>query len=85
MERNRLFWGSRRGMLELDLILLPFLEHTYPDLEQSDKERYWKLLECEDQDMFAWFLRRQDPEDLELKRIVQIVRNTTVPAGQSDY
>lgn len=85
MERNRLFWGSRRGMLELDLILLPFLEHTYPDLDQVDKERYWKLLECEDQDMFAWFLRRQDPEDSELKRIVHIVRNTTVPAGQSDY
>ncbi len=72
-------------MLELDLILLPFLEHTYPGLEQADKERYWQLLECEDQDMFAWFLRRQDPEDPELKRIVHIVRNATVPAGRSAY
>lgn len=77
MERNRLFWGSRRGMLELDLILLPFLENVYPTLEQADKERYWKLLEMEDQDMYAWFLSRQSPEDPELQRIVEIVRDNT--------
>lgn len=77
MERNRLFWGSRRGMLELDLILLPFLENVYPSLDQADKERYWKLLECEDQDMFAWLLHRQDPQDPELQRIVHIVRENT--------
>ncbi|WP_238559213.1 MULTISPECIES: succinate dehydrogenase assembly factor 2 [Marinimicrobium] len=64
-------------MLELDLILLPFLENVYPGLEQADKERYWKLLESEDQEMFAWFLHRQDPEDAELKRIVDIVRANT--------
>lgn len=77
MERNRLFWGSRRGMLELDLVLLPFLDNVYPSLAQSDKESYWKLLECEDQDMFAWFLRREDPDDTSLQRIVDIVRNNT--------
>ncbi|WP_299978402.1 succinate dehydrogenase assembly factor 2 [uncultured Pseudoteredinibacter sp.] len=77
MEKNRLFWGSRRGMLELDLVLLPFLENIYPNLEQEDKERYWALLECEDQDMFAWFLKRQDPEDPELLKIVTIIRNNT--------
>jgi antitoxin CptB len=77
VERNRLFWGSRRGMLELDLVLMPFLDNVYPTLAQDDKERYWKLLECEDQDMFAWFMRREDPDDIELKRIVEIVRNNT--------
>lgn len=77
MERNRLFWSSRRGMLELDLILLPFLENIYPNLSQEDKERYWKLLECEDQDMFEWFVNRQDPQNTELQRIVDLVRKNT--------
>lgn len=77
MDRNRLFWGSRRGMLELDLVLLPFLENVYDSLAQDDKERYWQLLESEDQDMFGWFLKRQDPEDPELLRIVQIIRDNT--------
>nr|WP_051084073.1 succinate dehydrogenase assembly factor 2 [Gilvimarinus chinensis] len=70
-------------MLELDLVLLPFLDNVYPGLEQADKERYWKLLECEDQDMFAWFLHRQDPEDPELQRIVKIVRDNTGMPRQS--
>ncbi|GAA6153701.1 succinate dehydrogenase assembly factor 2 [Pseudoteredinibacter isoporae] len=77
MDKNRLFWGSRRGMLELDLVLLPFLENVYPDLDQEDKERYWALLECEDQDMFGWFLKRKDPDDPEMLKIVTIIRNNT--------
>lgn len=76
MDRNRLFWASRRGMLELDLVLLPFLEQIYPTLEQEDKERYWRLLDSEDQDMFSWFLRRENPDDPDLLRIVQIIRDT---------
>ncbi len=77
MERNRLFWSSRRGMLELDLILLPFLDNIYPTLAEADKESYWRLLECEDQDMFAWFMRREDPQDPQLQRIVDLVRTNT--------
>jgi len=76
MDRNRLFWASRRGMLELDLVLLPFLEKIYPTLEQEDKERYWRLLDCEDQDMFGWFLRRENPDDTDLLKIVEIIRDT---------
>lgn len=76
MDRNRLFWASRRGMLELDLILLPFLEKIYPDLDEEDKQRFHRLLDCEDQEMFAWFLRREDPADADLLRIVQVIRDT---------
>lgn len=63
-------------MLELDLVLLPFLEKIYPTLEQEDKERYWRLLDSEDQDLFGWFLRREDPDDDDLQRIVEIIRET---------
>ncbi|MBB5209981.1 succinate dehydrogenase assembly factor 2 [Microbulbifer hydrolyticus] len=77
MDRNRLFWASRRGMLELDLVLLPFLENVYETLSEDDKQRYITLLDEQDQDLFAWFLRREDPEDPELKKIVQIIRDNT--------
>lgn len=77
MDINRLFWGSRRGMLELDLVLMPFLENIYPTLEQADKERYWLLLEEQDQDLFSWFMRRADPANPELQRIVDIIRANT--------
>ncbi len=77
MDTKRLVWASRRGMLELDLVLMPFLENVYPDLDQADKELYWLLLEEQDQDLFAWFLRRENPAKLELQRIVDIIRANT--------
>ena len=40
IEMKRLFWHSRRGMLELDVLLLPFLQEAYSDLEPADKERF---------------------------------------------
>lgn len=77
MEYNRLRWGSRRGMLELDLILMPFVEDVYPTLAAEDQALYAELLSCEDQDMFAWFMHKQDPQDPKLCRIVNIIREHT--------
>ncbi|MCB1668682.1 MAG: succinate dehydrogenase assembly factor 2 [Pseudomonadales bacterium] len=76
MEKNRLVWASRRGMLELDLWLLPFVEKIYPGLDDVDKERYHKLLEGEDPDLFAWCMGHRIPEDPDLKIIVDILRST---------
>ncbi|WP_317929383.1 succinate dehydrogenase assembly factor 2 [Halioxenophilus sp. WMMB6] len=77
MEKNRLYWASRRGMLELDLVLQPFLDNHYDDLPQSDKELFWALLESEDQDMFSWFIDKVDPADPNILKIVKIIRAHT--------
>jgi antitoxin CptB len=77
MNKNRLFWSSRRGMLELDLVLMPFIENVYPTLIESDQLLYQVLLEEEDQDLFTWFMRREDPTDPDLLRIVSIIRENT--------
>jgi antitoxin CptB len=70
-EYNRFFWASRRGMLELDLILVPFVEQCLRTLDDADVQRYRNLLECEDTELFAWFLQRELPEDTELAGIVE--------------
>ncbi|HKK54926.1 succinate dehydrogenase assembly factor 2 [Marinobacter sp.] len=73
VEFNRLWWHSRRGMLELDVLLIPFLEQAYRDLPAEDQARYHKLITCEDNDMFEWFMQRSRPEDPDLQRIVDII------------
>ena len=45
MNKNRLVWASRRGMLELDLILAPFVENVYDSLTEDDQLRFEVLLE----------------------------------------
>ncbi|WP_426417286.1 succinate dehydrogenase assembly factor 2 [Aestuariirhabdus sp. LZHN29] len=78
-ELNRLFWHSRRGMLELDVLLVPFLKEAFNDLSEADQARYEKLLTSEDQDMFAWFMRKEVPQDPDLERIVNIIINRVHP------
>lgn len=72
-ERNRLFWHSRRGMLELDLLLLPFLEQCYEDLSPANKAAYQRLITGEDQDLFLWLMQRQPVGDTELQTIVDLI------------
>jgi antitoxin CptB len=69
-DHKRLRWHSRRGMLELDLVLEPFVEHRYPELSAVDQARYRRLLTCEDQELYGWFLGRTVPQDEDLARIV---------------
>ena len=80
VEMKRLYWHSRRGMLELDVLLVPFLEEAYSDLEAEDKLRSRKLLESEDQDMFGWFMQRSEPDDPDLKRMVRMILDRVQPA-----
>lgn len=79
VELNRLFWHSRRGMLELDVLLVPFVREVYPNLDDADRERYRKLLECEDQDTFGWFMQRDEPQDEDLKRMVRMILDRVQP------
>ena len=67
---NRMRWAARRGMLELDLVLEPFVQGRYAALAEGDRARFQRLMRCEDQDLFAWFLRREQPDDPELADIV---------------
>jgi antitoxin CptB len=72
-EYRRLCWHSRRGMLELDLVLEPFVKGKYLKLPKEDQLRYQRLLECEDQDLFSWFMGRSRPQDEELVSIVETI------------
>ena len=77
VEINRLYWHSRRGMLELDVLLVPFTKEVYATLNQVDL--YVRLLECEDQDMFVWFMERAESEDPELQRMVRMILDRVQP------
>ena len=76
-EINRMQWAVRRGMLELDLVLEPFVRMRYAHLHEADRRRFQQLVLCEDQDLFAWLMQREQPHDEELAAIVsQILKFT---------
>jgi antitoxin CptB len=81
-EINRMRWAARRGMLELDLVLEPFVMARYAQLGESERGIFQRLMQCEDQDLFAWLLRRTDPTDEELASIVRQILQFTHSAAR---
>jgi antitoxin CptB len=69
-EINRMRWAARRGMLELDLVLEPFVTARYAQLSASERRSFQQLMQCEDQDLYTWLLQRGQPDDQELAGIV---------------
>lgn len=79
-EYKRICWASRRGMLELDLILVPFVENCFRNLSEGDQKRFVTMLEGEDTDMFSWFLGQKKPSDPDMKIIVERILTYTKQA-----
>ncbi|WP_299180507.1 succinate dehydrogenase assembly factor 2 [uncultured Neptuniibacter sp.] len=76
---RRLKWQSRRGMLELDVLFVPFVDEAFSELDQEDQKRFVKLLDEEDQDLFLWLMEREVPQDPDLQRIVRIILERVQP------
>ena len=73
-EKKRVYWACRRGMLELDLILIPFFEKQYATLCSREQTLFAKLLTCHDPELHAWFNNKGSPDDPDLAAMVQTIR-----------
>ncbi|HBX38279.1 MAG TPA: succinate dehydrogenase assembly factor 2 [Pseudohongiella sp.] len=71
---KKLLWHSRRGMWELDILLLPFAEKCLPTLGEQDHLLYERLLAEEDQDLFACLVERAVHPDPHLQALVVQIR-----------
>ncbi|OUL58636.1 succinate dehydrogenase assembly factor 2 [Pseudoalteromonas ulvae] len=73
--KARLRWACRRGMLELDVLLMPFVEQGYDALTEADKYIFQRLLTQEDPELFAWFMGHETSSDSELDYMVKLILN----------
>ncbi len=71
---NQLSWQCRRGMLELDEILLKFLNNHYANLSLDLKLKFNQLLESSDADLFDWLLNKSLPSNIEFIDLISIIR-----------
>ncbi len=67
---KHIYWRSRRGMLELELKLVPFVRDHYASLSPGEQSTYENMLEEEDWQLFDWLQGREVPEDALTKTVV---------------
>ena len=70
----KLRWQCRRGMLELDVILLPFFEDYFGDLADQQKQCFVDLLEEADPDIYTWVMGFGHCENESLHEILDLIQ-----------
>ncbi|MFT6733624.1 MAG: antitoxin CptB [Polaribacter sp.] len=61
-------------MLELDVILIPFLNEHFEELNDDLKEIFTELLKESDPDLYTWIMGFGQCENVNFKPIIQIIR-----------
>lgn len=77
--KARLIWQSRRGMLELDIILGRFIEAKLDELDPEQLDMFDELLHCTDPEVFSWLMGSEYPNEKRLMEIVDCIRAVVRP------
>ena len=70
LDYRKLLWRARRGMWELDQLLVPYCEEVVRGLSASAQEAFSRLLKEEDADLLNWFSLESSPDDDEFKGLI---------------
>lgn len=74
-EVARLRWRCRRGMKELDLVLLRWLERDYPGASTAERAAFTRILDLQDPEIFGYLVGRAEPSDDTLRNVLARIRN----------
>ena len=72
---GKLRWRCRRGMKELDLLTLGYLERHYPTAPADEQQAFAALLELQDPLLMSYMVGRETPaDDATTARVVGVMR-----------
>jgi antitoxin CptB len=74
---NKIYFNCRRGILELDIILINFLETKYFNLNKYDLQQFIDLLKEEDIDLYYWLVKGKVCKNQIFKKIILMIKNQT--------
>ncbi|MDR6840504.1 succinate dehydrogenase assembly factor 2 [Pseudoxanthomonas sacheonensis] len=74
IELKRLRWRCRRGMRELDQLFGRYLDREWARASDADRGVFLRLLDCEDDKLWRWFMGYEQCPDDALASLIQRIR-----------
>ena len=71
---GKLRWRCRRGMKELDLLTLAYLDRHYPTAPAEEQQAFAELLELQDPLLMSYMVGRETPADATTAKVVGMMR-----------
>lgn len=79
LNKAKLRFHCRRGMLELDVLLQPFCDEVFDTLPLAQQQTFARLLDQEDPDLFGWLMQHSRSEDAQLQAMIEIILQRVQP------
>ncbi|CAN4278922.1 antitoxin CptB [Pseudoxanthomonas sp. CF385] len=73
-ELKRIRWRCRRGMRELDQLFGRYLDRSWATESEPQRVVFLRLLDCEDDKLWRWFMGYEQCPDAELAALVERIR-----------
>ena len=74
-ERSRLIWRCRRGLREMDILLLGYLKNHYDNASIEEQDIFEELLEETDIDILSWVMERTSPDE-KYNKLITLIRES---------
>jgi|ERR1019366_3068375 antitoxin CptB len=71
---ERVRWRSRRGLLELDIVLGRFIDKHYAQLDEAGKQAFEALLDMPDNPLWDMIAGRQEATHGEQQALLEKIR-----------
>ena len=71
--KKKILWQCRRGLWELDIILLPFVEKEFTNLNKQDQLLFQQLLTYEDIELFDIFVNKIEPQESKFINLIHLI------------
>jgi len=74
-EYSKLLWRCRRGVKELDVVFTRFVDSSYKQLNETEKQAFSRLIDLEDPEILAYMLGQEIPKEMDIAEIVDKIKH----------
>ncbi|AUI66622.1 MULTISPECIES: succinate dehydrogenase assembly factor 2 [Glaesserella] len=75
MNRFKIEWECRRGMRELDKMIMPFYQAHFDNLTETEQQTFVEMLGYTDPELFRWFMNQETAPTEALQAMVKLIQS----------
>lgn len=75
IDRFKLEWECRRGMRELDKMIIPFYQQHFDSLSEAQQQTFAEMLKHTDPELFRWFMHQLPAPTAEMTALIELIRS----------
>lgn len=75
MNRFKIEWACRRGMRELDKMIMPFYQNHFDELSEAQQQTFVEMLNYTDPELFRWFMHQIPAPTAEMTDLIELIRS----------